>query len=276
MVLRRDSKPQLAGDLVGLRGDFFFKPVEHRRLGIAQIQREKDLAGNDVGRAGLDLQDADGADRRWIAPRIRVDRFDHARGAEQRVVPARHRRGAGMAVLAGDGHFVPAHGLHAGDDADVFAFGFEVRALLDMHFEKRREFMIAAALRPAIADFIERIAEVFAAAVGARRRPVAFIDAGEHAGRDHRRGKARAFLVGPVHHFDRREGLVAGANKRAQRFQRGQHAKRAVEFAAGRLRVEMAAHGDRRHVVALAGTAREHRAHVVDGDRAAERLAPAP
>ena len=36
----------------------------------------------------------------------------------------------------------------------------------------------------------------------------------------------------------------------------------------------MAAHGDRRHVGALARPPREHRAHVVDGDGAAEFLRP--
>ena len=34
----------------------------------------------------------------------------------------------------------------------------------------------------------------------------------------------------------------------------------------------MTAHGDGRHVVTLAGPAREHAAHVVDGDGAAERF----
>ena len=64
--------------------------------------------------------------------------------------------------------------------------------------------------------------------------------------------------------------------QRAQRFQRGEHAERAVELAAGRLGVEMAAHGDGRDIVALAAAARKHGAHVVDGDGAAERAAPAP
>ena len=59
--------------------------------------------------------------------------------------------------------------------------------------------------------------------------------------------------------------------KRAQRLQRGEHAEHAVELAAGRLGVEMAADRDRRHV-RRALAAREHRAHVVDGDAAAERL----
>ena len=58
----------------------------------------------------------------------------------------------------------------------------------------------------------------------------------------------------------------------AQHFQRGMHAQAAVELAAGRLRIEMAAERDGWHIGALACAARKHRAHVVDGDGAAERL----
>ena len=84
--------------------------------------------------------------------------------------------------------------------------------------------------------------------------------------------KRELLLVAPIDRLDRREGLVAGALHRAQRLKGCQHAERAVELAAGRLGVEMAAHGDGRDIVALAGAAGEHGAHVVDGDRAAERL----
>ena len=204
--------------------------------------------------------------------RAGVDEFDQPCGAEQRVVPARHRRGAGMAFAADDRDFVPIHRLHAGDDADVLALGFEERPLLDMQFEESRELVIAAALRAAIADFFQRRAERLAVAVLALVRKGAGEGAGEYAGGDHRRGKARAFLVGPVDHLDRREGLVAGAMQRAQSLQRGEDAERAVKLAAGRLGVEMAADADRRDVGPLAFAPREHAAHVVDGDGAAERL----
>ena len=83
---------------------------------------------------------------------IAVHRLDHARGAEQRVLAQMHRRRAGVRVLAGQRHLVPAHRLHAGDDADVLALGFEDRPLLDVQFEERRQRMLAAALGAAIAD----------------------------------------------------------------------------------------------------------------------------
>ena len=187
-------------------------------------------------------------------------------------MPARHRCRAGVGVLADDCHLVPAHRLHAGDNADVLALGLEIGTLLDVQFEKCRKPVVAATLRAAIADLVEGDAEGFAAAIGAGAGPVAAIDAGEHTGSDHRWREAGAFLVGPIDDFDWREGFIAGAMQRAQSLQRGEHAERAVEFAAGRLGVEMAPHGNRRNIGALTGTPREHRAHVVDGDHAAERL----
>ena len=71
--------------------------------------------------------------------RDRVDALDHPRGAQQRVLAQPHRRGAGMRVLAGDGDLVPAHALHALDDADHPVLVLEDRALLDVQLEQRPE-----------------------------------------------------------------------------------------------------------------------------------------
>jgi hypothetical protein len=50
-----------------------------------------------------------------------VHQVDDPRGADQRVLAGRGRRGAGVAVLP-DGHrVVPDLRLRAGDDADLFA-----------------------------------------------------------------------------------------------------------------------------------------------------------
>ena len=61
--------------------------------------------------------------------------------------------------------------------------------------------------------------------------------------------------------------------QRAHRFKRAKDAERAVELAAGRLRIEMRAHGDRAKSGIFARPAREHVADLVDGNGAAERLA---
>ena len=206
-----------------------------------------------------------------------VDAVDEARGAQKRVFAQPHGRGAGVGVLAGDGDLVPAHALHALDDADHAVFGFEDRALLDVQLEQGGELVRAGFLFAAIADAPELVAEGFAVAVGAGVGVVGGEHAGEHAGGEHGRGEARAFLVGPVDDLDGCVGLVAGAMQGAQRFERGKDAERAVELAAGRLGVEVRAHGDRGQGgvfgAVLARPAREHVADLVDRDRAAERLA---
>ena len=61
--------------------------------------------------------------------------------------------------------------------------------------------------------------------------------------------------------------------QRAERFEPGEHAKRPVEFAAGRLGVEMRADRDRQQFRVFAGAGGEHVADLIDRDRAAERLA---
>jgi hypothetical protein len=60
--------------------------------------------------------------------------------------------------------------------------------------------------------------------------------------------------------------------QRLQGLQGTEHAQHTVELAAGGLGVEVAAHGDGRHIAALALPPREHGTHVVDGHGAAQRL----
>ena len=59
--------------------------------------------------------------------------------------------------------------------------------------------------------------------------------------------------------------------QRPQRFEPGEDPKRAVEFAAGRLGVEMRADRDRGQVGIFARSPREHVAHLIDGHGAAKR-----
>ena len=56
--------------------------------------------------------------------------------------------------------------------------------------------------------------------------------------------KARAFLVGPGHDFDRAAGDDTGLVDRLKRLESGQHAEGAVELAAGRLGIQMGAGDD--------------------------------
>src|SRR5262249_27582196 len=152
----------------------------------------------------------------------------------------------GVCLLPFHRNFEPAHTLHAGHDTDVLALRFENWPLLDVEFEERREWVGTAAFAATIADRRERFAERRSSAILLRARPVGIEDAAKDARSNQRRGEARAFLVGPIDHLDRRMGLVARLNQRPQRLQRSEDAEHAIEFAAGRLGIEMAAHCDRR------------------------------
>src|SRR3546814_9281956 len=70
--------------------------------------------------------------------------------------------------------------------------------------------------------------------------------AGEDAGGDHRGRKTRALLIGPHRDLDGRRRLDAVVVQGADDLEAGQHAEHAVELAAGRLGVEVAAGGERR------------------------------
>ena len=74
--------------------------------------------------------------------------------------------------------------------------------------------------------------------------------------------------------IDRPAGLDLEVVERAHHLERAEHAEHAVELAARRLGVEMAAHQHRGEVVLDAGAGGEHVAHLVDLDRAALLLAP--
>ena len=81
-----------------------------------------------------------------------------------------HRGRAGMGILAGDRDLVPAHALHAGDDADHLALVLEDRSLLDVKLEHGAEPVAARFLGAAIADAVELVAEASAVAVFARHK----------------------------------------------------------------------------------------------------------
>ena len=180
-----------------------------------------------------------------------------------------------MALEPRQGDLVPALALAMGDDADIAALVLEDRALLDMQFEIGAHRPAANGFGTLVADALQFTAERQPIRIGQRKGPVAVVDPGEDAGGQHRRGEARAFLVGPVDHLDRVAGADAEIVEGAHHLQRAEHAERTVELAAGRLGVEMAAHQDRRQRRIAPWAAGEHVAHGVDADGAAGGLAPA-
>src|SRR5664280_2248119 len=140
----------------------------------------------------------------------------------------------------------------------------EQRSLLDVQFDEGAEPARADRLIAAVADAVERFADADAGGVGPRQNVVRGIVAGIGRRGHRRRREARAFLVGPVDDADRRFRFDPGVIEGADDLERRQRAEHAVEFATGRLGIEMRAEPDRRlrHVAALAQP--EHRTERVD------------
>ena len=95
-----------------------------------------------------------------------------------------------------------------------------------------------------------------------------------HAGPHHAGREATAFFIGPDHHFHRAAGLDVVLVEAAQDLKPGHHPEAAIELAAGRLGVDVAAGHHRRRVRVGAGATREDVADGIDTDRAALGLAP--
>ncbi len=105
-------------------------------IGMAEVDRDEDAAGDDVARVRVDLDHAAGRAGGWIViVADLVDEFDDTRGAEQRILAPVHRRRPGVALDAGERDLVPLLAVRGGDDADLDAFLLEDRALLDVQLE---------------------------------------------------------------------------------------------------------------------------------------------
>ena len=127
-VVARDRRRR-GGEVGGDAGDFGL-------VGVAELDAEAHLAGDDVAAVRRDDELADGAAAVLAAgAHDAVHEVDDAGGADQRVAARRGGRGAGMAVLAGGDRVVPDLRLRAGDDADLLVLALEDRALLDMQLE---------------------------------------------------------------------------------------------------------------------------------------------
>src|SRR5690606_12272234 len=115
------------------------------------------------------------------------------------------------------------------------------RPLLDVILEigvhlARADFLLADP-----ADALQFVTDLLALEVLATIGVVERDHAGEYAGRQHRRRKARALFIGPVGDDDRVLRPDAEIVQRTHYFQARQHAEHAIIFATGRLGVEVAA-----------------------------------
>ena len=118
--------------------------VDHLLLWMAEIDGEHDLARNDVARIRIDVAMADSTDRkRRMRPGDFIDQLRDPRHAQTGVHALRHRGGAGMRLLAGEGDLKPVQPLPMGDDSDIDILVLEDRPLLDMKLEEGRQLACA-------------------------------------------------------------------------------------------------------------------------------------
>ena len=161
-----------------------------------------------------------------------------------------------------------------GHDTDRNVLFLHQRVLLDMQLEIGIQVSAADGRVTQVTDTRQLVAIADAVIVLQIVQPFGGLQTREDAGRRHRRREPRALLVGPVDHFDRpfRDDPVVVQG--AQYLQARQNPQNPVEAPARRLAVEMAADHDRRQSVVLPGPAGEDAASGVDGNHAADCLAP--
>src|SRR5581483_2466419 len=265
---------------VALGGDLLRAPLDGtgdavlRFAGDAtDIDGELDLAGNRIDDAGIDLDRADGADdaafvhRRVLARRL-LDVGDKIGGGRERVLAHVHRRRARVVGLSGEDYAQPRRRGDRGHDADLLAFRFEHRALLDVQLEIGFDrFGIALKAGQAVAvdaEAREDFAELGAARVDGVGEIFHLHLAGDEARAERRKAEAARLLPDEADRFDGAGERDAAFFYRPHRFQRPDDADRAVEFAAVDDAVEMRAGEHRRTVGAF--EAAEDVADAVDVD----------
>ena len=126
----------------------------------------------------------------------------------------------------------------------------------------------------AITNTVEGFAKLNPRTVLSVCRPFSCEDAGEYSGCNHRWRKACTFLVCPIYDFNGSKCFVTSATQCPHSFQRGKNAERTVKFSPARLSIQMAPNCNWRNIRPLPAPPREHRAHIVNSDYAAERLSP--
>ncbi len=242
---------------------------------VAQVDGHVHLARNHVARPWVQVQAADGATGvRLLLMGDTVDRADHLGGPYQGVLAQVHRRGAGVGFNAGEGQVEPLLAEAAHDHANRGGLVFQHWPLLDMRLEIRAHRVAEHRTRTGIADALQFGAHRQALVVEFGEGVLHVELTGKHPGAHHAWRETRALFVGPHHHFDRRLRLQLQVIECADHFQPGHHPVAAVELAAGRLGVDMAAGHDRGQGGVTPGAACKDIPDGVDTDAAPGRLAP--
>ena len=216
----------------------------------------------------------------WLRSAILINLRTHFRGGEEGVFAAVHRRAAGMRGLAVKRDGVPFDAERAEHRAERQIQIQKHRALLDVQFQIRGGiFQFLAAVLHALeinADIFQRVRQFDSVLVHQAARFVHVEIAGAGGRAEQTFAEARAFFIGPIHEANRhrRLAVVLGIDA-AENLHTGQHIEAAIEPAAVRHGIHVAA--DEQTFFRFAAQRRPGvaRGVVVDFDRERFELFPA-
>ena len=104
---------------------FLFHPIDDRWIGVAKIDREKNLPWHYIWRSGFHLNQPNGSYRmRRVGLRNRANVINNVRGTDERILTARHGCCSRMSVLTSHRNLIPTHRLHTSHHTNVFALIF--------------------------------------------------------------------------------------------------------------------------------------------------------
>src|SRR5665213_2313083 len=120
-----------------------------------------------------------------------------------------------------------------------------------------------------VANSGQLLAELRSGLVGASVGVIQIVDPCHNAGPQHRRGKATAFLVGPIGNLNRPTSVDAECIQGANHFQSSHHSIHTIKPAARRLGIQMAAYQNRIRFWLISRACRKYVSHLIDGYSAA-------
>uniref|UniRef100_E6QLB7 Uncharacterized protein n=1 Tax=mine drainage metagenome TaxID=410659 RepID=E6QLB7_9ZZZZ len=243
-----DSAPR--GDGLGLIKKLAEAAVARGVVGVSDIERELNVAGDDVGSVGVSFDFADGGDEAIGFLGVGFDGEGPLGGGGEGVVAEMHGGGSGVVGVADEGKGATSLADDGGDDAEAEVFGFKDWSLFDVDFEEgaglRVEFGIFDGLwdrfREQVgAETADGLFEREAVAVGERKQG-GIEAASDGAAAEKRSGEADAFLFRKSEDF-KRDGQGSGLGE-TDEFKSEDDAKDAVEGTGVGYGVDVGTEGD--------------------------------
>ena len=168
-----------------------------------------------------------------------------------------------MGVFSGNRYLRPIQTLTMRDDPNIYAFGLQDWALLNMKLKERMHFTCADFFVAAPANTDQFITEFLPFGIFAVVSPILGMHSGKNTGRQHRRRVSGAFFIRPIGNHNWVLGFYAQIIQCPKDFQSAQHAKHTVVLSARWLGIQVAAHVNGQRIRVRALPTCKHVAHLV-------------